>query len=499
MVQSFMEYVRNIKNYHEATATLAWDLRTGAPRKGVEKRSEVIGMLSGVAFRMTTSKEMESFLATLSAPDTYAQLDDVVQATVKQMKKDYDLSKKIPPEKYQDFVVLTAHAESVWEEAKDKSDFSLFAPYLEKIVSYTKEFIEYWGYTSNKYDTLLDQYEPGMTVQKLDQLFSKLRQKAVPLLQTINNAAHKPDTRPLTTEFSPQKQRNFSVFILKQMGYDFAAGRLDESVHPFETALNLGDVRITTKFNPHDFRTAIFGTIHEGGHALYEQNINPKFVGTPLCEGTSMGIHESQSRFWENIIGRSKSFWKCYYKKLQETFPASFTNVSLDDFYEAINHVEASLIRIEADELTYNLHIMIRYEIEKGLINDEIKVADLPQIWNKKMKEYLGVIPADNAEGVLQDVHWAGGSFGYFPSYSLGNIYAAQFEHTMKKEIPNMYASIEDGNLLPIKEWLNKKIHQYGKSLEPAEILQRVTGEEINPDYLIAYLENKYKEIYRLT
>jgi carboxypeptidase Taq len=498
MVKSFMEYVRNIKNYHEAAAVLAWDLRTGAPRKGVEKRSEVIGMLSGSAFRMTTSKEMASFLDELGAPETFAKLDEVVQATVKQMKKDFDLSKKIPPEKYQEFVVLTAHAESIWEDAKAKSDFSLFAPFLEKIVDYTKEFIEYWGYSANKYDTLLDQYEPGMTVQKLDQIFSKLRQKAVPLLQAITNASHKPDTRPLTREFNPKLQRDFGVFILQQMGYDFDAGRLDESVHPFETALNLGDVRITTKFNPNDFRTAIFGTIHEGGHALYEQNINPKFAGTPLCEGTSMGIHESQSRFWENIIGRSKSFWKCYYNKLQETFPESLKNIHLDDFYEAINHVEASLIRIEADELTYNLHIMIRYEIEKGLINDEIKVADLPRVWNEKMREYLGIAPGNNAEGVLQDVHWAGGSFGYFPSYSLGNIYAAQFEQAMRKDMPDMYKSIEAGNLLPINEWLNNKIHQYGKSLEPAEILLKVTGEEINPDYLTAYLEKKYNEIYRL-
>ncbi|CAK4814168.1 unnamed protein product [Aphanomyces euteiches] len=282
------------------------------------------------------------------------------------------------------------------------------------------------------------------------------------------------------------------------MGYDFDAGRLDETVHPFATGLNPGDVRITTRYLEDDVVSALFGTIHEGGHALYEQNISADLIGTNLCTGTSMGIHESQSRFWENMIGRSSSFWGRYYADLQKTFPGQFDDVSVEAFYKAINEVKPSLIRIEADELTYNLHIMIRYEIEKALFNETITAAELPQFWNEKYKEYLGVEPSNNEEGVLQDVHWSSGAFGYFPSYALGNMYAAQIRHTLQQRMPNFEELVKQGNLLPIKEWLVEQIYQYGKSLTPAEIIQQVTGEALNSDYLVAYFEEKYQEIYKL-
>lgn len=491
-----MQYVSKMQNYNEAIATLAWDLRTGAPRKGMEQRSEVIGTLSEEVFRMSTSKEMEEFLSILATSET--PLDPIVQGTIKECKKEFERSKKIPAPLYKEYVITTSKAETIWEEAKEKSDFAMFQPYLEKIVSLTTEFIQHWGYKGSKYNTLLDMYEPGITVEQLDPIFVKLRQSTVPLVASIAESNHQPDISFLTKEFPPHDQREFSLLILKEMGYDFAAGRLDESVHPFATGLNPRDVRITTKYNPDDFRTAIFGTIHEGGHALYEQNIDPKYIGTPLCDGSSMGIHESQSRFWENIVGRSKPFWKKYFTNLTQFFPNQLNGVSLETFYRGINRVEPSLIRIEADELTYNLHIMIRYEIEKGLFDGGLNVADLPQIWNEKMKEYLGVVPTNDADGVLQDVHWAGGSFGYFPSYSLGNIYAAQFTHRLRSVMPEYDQYIQQGNLQPIKNWLTEQIYQYGKSQEPLEILRRVTGEEINPSYLIHYLENKYKDIYGL-
>jgi carboxypeptidase Taq len=497
-IKDFMNYVKQIKNYHEAVSTLSWDLRTGAPRKGVEQRSEVIGTLSQEAFKMSISKQMEEFLDRLTATDQHG-LDPIVQATVRECKKEFDRSKKIPAELFKEYVILTSKAESVWEEAREKSDFPMFKPYLEKIVSLTKEFISYWGFNGVRYNTLLDMYEPGITVDQLDQIFTQIRKSTVPLVAAIARAPHQPDTSFLTKEYPSLKQREFSLFILQEMGYDFSAGRLDESVHPFATGLNPGDVRITTRFNPHDFRTAIFGSIHEGGHALYEQNIDPKYIGTPLCEGTSMGIHESQSRFWENIVGRSRSFWNRYYPNLTEYFPKQLNGISLDTFYRAVNHVEPSLIRVEADELTYNLHIMIRYELEKGLFDGGLEVADLPQVWNDKMRDYLGVVPTNDADGVLQDVHWAGGSFGYFPSYSLGNVYAAQFNHCIRKALPEFDQYVESGNLLPIKNWLTELIYQYGKSLEPMDILRKVTGEEINPTYLTAYLEEKYNSIYNLS
>jgi carboxypeptidase Taq len=374
----------------------------------------------------------------------------------------------------------------------------LFQPYLEKIIAANLEFIELWGYKDNKYDTLLDMYEPGMTVAKLDEVFGALRKKLVPLVASIQASSNQPETKFLHQIFTKEQQKKFSLFILQQMGYDFEAGRLDETVHPFATGLNPGDVRITTRYLEDDVVSALFGTIHEGGHALYEQNISTELIGTNLCTGTSMGIHESQSRFWENMIGRSLSFWNRYYADLQKMFPGQFDDVSVEDFYKAINEVKPSLIRIEADELTYNLHIMIRYEIEKALFNETITAADLPEFWNEKYKEYLGVEPSTDEEGVLQDVHWSSGAFGYFPSYALGNMYAAQIRNTLLQRMPHFEEHVKQGELLPIKAYLVEQIYQYGKSLTPSEIIKQVTGEALNSDYLVAYFEEKYKDIYQL-
>ncbi|MVQ38953.1 carboxypeptidase M32 [Paenibacillus anseongensis] len=495
-LESFKAYVRKMKQYEEAIALIYWDMRTGAPKKGIGTRSEVVGELSTEVFRMSTSDEMGEYVAFFTQPAELEQLDAISRKMVEECKKEYDRSKKIPAEKYQAYVVLTSQAESAWEDAKHNSDWDSFQPYLEKIVATTQEFIELWGYEGHKYNTLLDMYEPGMTVEKLDEVFGALREKAVPLLQRIQASPNQPDRSFLDQQFEISKQKQFSLSILKQMQYDFEAGRLDETVHPFATALNPGDVRITTRYLPNDITSALFGTIHEGGHALYEQNISDDLVGTNLCTGTSMGIHESQSRFWENVIGRSKAFWDRYYGELQTTFSPQIDQVDVDTFYKAINHIEPSLIRIEADELTYNLHIMIRYELEKGLFNGTIAVADLPAAWNAKYEEYLGVTPANDGEGVLQDVHWSGGSFGYFPSYALGNMYAAQFTQTLRKELPAFESLIAEGNLAPIKEWLTEKVYKHGKLLTPNEIIRQVTGEELNPEYLVQYLEEKYKSVY---
>ncbi|MDD9267773.1 carboxypeptidase M32 [Paenibacillus sp. GCM10023248] len=495
-LESFKAYVRKMKQYEEAIALIYWDMRTGAPKKGIETRSEVVGELSTEVFRMSTSDEMGDYLSFFTQPEELEKLDAISRKMVLECKKEYDRSKKIPAEKYQAYVVLTSQAESAWEDAKHNSDWASFQPYLEKIVATTQEFIELWGYEGHKYNTLLDMYEPGMTVEKLDEVFGALREKAVPLLQRIQASPNQPDRSFLDQQFEIAKQKQYSLSILKQMQYDFEAGRLDETVHPFATALNPGDVRITTRYLLNDITSALFGTIHEGGHALYEQNISKDLVGTNLCTGTSMGIHESQSRFWENVIGRSKPFWDRYYGELQSTFSPQIDNVDVDTFFKAINHIEPSLIRIEADELTYNLHIMIRYELEKGLFNGTIAVADLPQAWNAKYEEYLGVVPANDGEGVLQDVHWSGGAFGYFPSYALGNMYAAQFTHTLRKELPAFESLIAEGNLGPIKDWLTDKVYKHGKLLTPNEIVRDVTGEDLNPDYLVQYLEEKYQAVY---
>lgn len=497
-LEQFYAYLKKMESYEEAIGLIYWDMRTGAPRKGLDVRSETVGMLSGEHFRLLVSDEMGQFLQELSSPSVFGSLAQKDRRTVEECRDAYERSRKIPPKMHEEYVVLTSQAETVWEEAKEKADFALFQPYLEKIVDYTRKFIELWGWEGHKYNTLLHDYEPGMTVEKLDEVFGVLRDKAVPLLKAITESAHQPDTSFLKQTFDKEKQKKFSLFILKQMGYDFEAGRLDETVHPFATGLNPGDVRITTRYLEDDVNSALFGTIHEGGHALYEQNISMELLGTPLCDGASMGIHESQSRFWENVIGRSMPFWKRYFPDLQLNYPGQFDAVEAQAFYRATNEVKPSLIRIEADELTYNLHIMVRYELEKALINGDLSVAELPQAWNEKYREYLGIEPSHDGEGVLQDVHWAGGAFGYFPSYALGNMYAAQFTHTLRKEMPDFDAKIEAGELLPIKDWLSDKIYQYGKLLTPNEIVQEVTGEALNPNYLIDYLTEKYSEIYKL-
>ncbi|AZV63789.1 carboxypeptidase M32 [Peribacillus frigoritolerans] len=494
--KEFKEYVKKISAYNEALALIFWDLRTGAPKKGVEQRSEVIGVLSSEVFNMSTSKEMESFIAELSMGKV--SLSETTNKMVQECKKDFERNKKIPANEYKEFVILQSRSESAWEEAREKADFSLFQPYLEQIVAYTRRFVEYWGYEGTKYNTLLDMYEPGMTVDVLDSVFSELRSRIVPLVKQIATSEHRPETGFLYKKFPKEKQHQLNLEILKQLGYDFKAGRLDETVHPFEIRINRGDVRVTTRYDENDFRGAIFGTIHECGHAIYEQNIANELTGTLLDSGTSMGIHESQSLFFENFIGRNHSFWKNKFSLLKEYAPEQFNDVTLNEFYRGINESKPSFIRIEADELTYPLHIMIRYELEKALFNGELEVKDLPEVWNEKYKDYLGIVPENDAMGVLQDVHWADGSFGYFPSYALGYMYAAQIKQAMLKDLPDFDGLLEAGDIAPIREWLNEKIHKYGKTKKPLEILKETTGEGLNVQYLIKYLEDKYKEVYKI-
>ncbi|MFV8829947.1 carboxypeptidase M32 [Alkalihalobacterium sp. APHAB7] len=492
--KDFLEYVKKMENFSEARSLMFWDLRTGAPRKGVEQRSEVIGTLSTEIFNMSTSDQMKEYIEALSESEV---VSEITRKTVEECKKNYDRNKKIPEKEFKEYVILESKSEAVWEQAKAKSDFAMFQPYLEKIVETKKRFLDYWGYEGHKYNTLLDDYEPGITVDILDEVFGNLRKELVPLVQAVKDSSQQPKTDFLFEHFPKEKQRQLSLEILNNLGYDFESGRLDETVHPFAISLNPNDVRVTTKYDEKDFRTAIFGTIHECGHAVYEQNISRDLIGTPLCDGTSMGIHESQSLFFENMIGRHPSFWKVNYPLLQKHSNGQFDNVSLEDFYRAINVAGPSLIRIEADEMTYALHVIVRYEIEKGLFSDEIEVKDLPQIWNDKMEEYLGVRPTNDAEGVLQDVHWSGGAFGYFPSYALGYIYSAQMKAAMDKDLPNYGELLAENNIQPIKEWLTNNVHQYGKMKKPVEILKDITGEGINSSYLVNYLRKKYGEIYQ--
>ncbi|MFP4015394.1 MAG: carboxypeptidase M32 [Halanaerobiales bacterium] len=495
---NFKDYVKKIEYYNNAIALLHWDLSTKIPEKGIKERSNLIALLSSESFRLTTSDKMESFIDYFVKEENNNKLDSIMRGVVRETKKNYDRFKKIPEEKYRDYVQLTSEAQSIWEKAKNNDDFTLFQPYLEKIIKYNIEFTELWGYDDNRYNALLDNYEPGMTVKKLDNIFTELRKSIVSLLSRIEDSNTKPVNKLSGRQFDIRKQEKICKKLLEEIGFDFSSGRLDESEHPFTIDITAGDVRLTTHYYPENLSSALFSSLHEGGHGLYEQNINEELIGTPLCTGTSMGIHESQSRFWENIIGRSYRFWNHYFSELKELFPEELKDISLDDFHSSINLIKPSLIRIEADELTYNLHIIIRYEIEKALINEELAVSELPEVWNKKMEEYLGIVPDNNKEGVLQDVHWSSGLIGYFPSYTLGNIYAAQFYYTIKKEIQDFDELVNKGDLGKITEWLKDRIHKHGKLLTPPEIIKNVTGEDSNSKYLIKYLEDKYSAVYNI-
>ncbi|RWZ60310.1 carboxypeptidase M32 [Halobacillus fulvus] len=488
----FKELLREQSSYSEAIGLMAWDMRTKAPVKGMDNRSEVIGVLSQKVHELQTSDEMRSCIDTLKGNVQ----DPILKRAVEEAEETYEKTAKIPTHEYREYVTLQSKAESVWAKAKAENDFESFQPYLEKLVEYNRRFAEYWGYENHRYDALLNNYEPGVTVEVLDQVFPKVRKALTELLSNIQQAPIQPDPSVLEGHFPKEKQAQFSEEILKRMGYDFEAGRLDETIHPFAIGLNRNDVRVTTKYDEQDFRTAVFGTIHEGGHALYEQNISEELSFTPLATGTSMGIHESQSLFWENFIARNEAFWENHYQLFKAYAPDSFQELPLDDFYRAINEVKPSFIRIEADELTYCLHIMVRYELEKALIGGEIEVKDLPRLWNEKMKDYLGIEPRNDAEGVLQDIHWSGGDFGYFPSYALGYMYAAQLSSRMEQDL-DVEAIIRKGDFHQIKEWLTENIHQYGKMKKPLQLLMDVTGEGLNPDKIIEYLTEKYKKIYQ--
>ena len=493
-LKGFKSYLTKIHYLTSSINTLYWDSRVYAPKKGLEFRGQVLGYLSGELYKLQTSQKIKSFIDYF---DPINDLDVVTRAMVDKVKFEFEKTKKIPEDRFTEYNILISNSETAWKEAKDASDFSIFKPYLEKVIAFQKEFLQYWGYKDTKYDTLLDFFEPGVTVKKLDVVFDDMKNAIIELLNKIKKSNVKIDKSILSKKIDIQKQDDFSKEVLRKMGFDFDAGRVDLTEHPFTVEFCNKDVRITTNYFEDNFITGLLSNVHEGGHAIYEQDIPDDLEGTSLNTGVSMGIHESQSRFYENLIGRSKSFWTYFYPILQEKFP-EYKNIDFNEFYKAVNNVETSLIRTDADELTYGLHVIIRYEIEKLLINGEINIDDLPEIWNEKYKEYLGVDPKNDSEGILQDIHWAGGSFGYFPSYALGNLYGAQFLNKMKKDIPNLDELIEKGDLSNIHEWLKENIHKYGSIYKPTELIKRVTGEELSSKYFIEYLNNKYKEIYNL-
>lgn len=490
-INKFREMIKEKKIIDSMLALLQWDLETQAPKGGYKLISEMIGELSLKSYNLTTSKEFLEMLKELKKNEE--KLDDIIKREIELLEEEVEKIKVIPSEEYKMYSELTAKAQGIWEIARENNDFESFAPILEQIFNFNRKFIEYRGIKEDVYSEILNDYEKGMNVKKLDNFFAELKKEIVPLLKEVNK--NKRDfQKKVKFEVSEYNQKLFSKEILEYIGFDLERGVLSESAHPFTLTVNKDDVRLTTRYLKDFPFSSVFSTIHEGGHGIYEQGVDEILKDTILSDGASMGIHESQSRFYENIIGRSKEFWFGILEKSKFKY-SELSKLKLEEVYKGINEVSPSLIRVEADELTYSLHIMIRYELEKGILSGEYLVKDLPRVWNEKMYEYLGVVPSTDSEGVLQDVHWSCGLIGYFPSYALGNVYSLQILNAMKKDI-NIEGTLERGELKRIKEWLREKVHRYGKLKTPKEIMVSVTGEELNPEYYIEYLKEKYKNIY---
>ncbi|MGL4868075.1 MAG: carboxypeptidase M32 [Cetobacterium sp.] len=490
-IQKFRSMIKEKKNIESMLAILQWDLETRAPKGGYKLISELIGDLSLKSYNLTTSDEFLNIVSALK--ESQYDLGDVIKKELEILEEEIEKTIVIPAEEYRAYSELTARAQGIWEKAREENDFEQFAPTLEEIFNYNIKFIEYRNKDIDIYSQILNDYEKGMNVQKLDSFFENLKKEIVPLLKEVDSK-RRDFGKKLAFNIRKDEQEKFSLEILKYIGFNLERGVLAESAHPFTLIVNKNDVRLTTRYFETLPFSSVFSTIHEGGHGIYEQGISDDLEWTILADGSSMGIHESQSRFYENVIGRSREFWYGFLDKSKNKYE-ELNKLSLDEIYKGVNEVLPSLIRVEADELTYSLHIMVRYEIEKGLLNGEYKVKDLPKIWNEKMKEYLGVVPTNNQDGVLQDVHWSCGLIGYFPSYALGNVYSIQILNAMKKEM-NVQGALERGELSKIRKWLEEKIHKHGKLKSPKEIMLSVTGEELNPVYYIEYLKEKYRKIY---
>lgn len=498
--EEFKELSKSIKTYSSILSLLHWDQETYMPPGGITARSEQLALLSGHIHEMKTSKKHQDLLGKLvhlpSGKPKQKGLSQVERVNLREWHKDYLRDTKLPASFVKTFSQTTSEASQIWQTAKKTNNFKLFAPFLEKIIRLNREKASIYGFEEHPYDALLETYEPSMTCGKVKSLFADLRKNLIRLLDQILGAKQI-DDQFLKGHFDKNKQMELGHSLLGCLPLEPDYTRLDLSAHPFSMALHPHDSRITTRILQSGFMSNLFSVMHEAGHAMYECDLPTEHWGTPLAEAVSCGVHESQSRWWETLIGRSLPFWKCYYPLVKDTFSARLKNVSLDHFYRAINRVSPSMIRVEADEVTYCLHIILRFEIEMALITGDLQVSDLPYAWNEKMKELLSITPKNDSEGCLQDVHWAFGDFGYFPSYALGNIFAAQFFTAFAKQHPDWKERVEKGDLAFIRDFLKVNIHSHGRQYYGDELVRRVTGKPVSEMAYCQYLKQKYSEIYR--
>lgn len=494
-VKKLLDHWGEFEDITRATSVLEWDQETYLPKEGAPARGTHIATLAGIAHERISSKK---FRKALRSAEKHPGLSSKEKAMVREARREHRRASKIPAALVQE----VARAESLglerWKEAYRTSRWREFAKQLAVLTRLKRRVADAVGYSSVPYDALLDVYEPGATVAQLDPLLGELKEQTVPIVQKIARSKRRPKSSILTKKYPQAAQLAFGEKVVEAMGFDFQRGRIDLSTHPFCSGFDPSDVRLTTRVHERDLRGCLFGLIHEAGHGLYEQGIDTKLVRTPLGHPVSLGIHESQSRLWENCIGRSLPFWRHFLPKLKRAFPEQLKGVKLADFHFAVNDVTPSFIRVEADEITYNLHVILRYEIEKGLMDGTIRAQDLPAVWNAKMKELLGVVPTRDSDGVLQDIHWAMGLFGYFPTYSLGTLYAAQLYRRARKDIPKLDEKIAKGTMTPLRDWLQKRIHRPGRTYSAAELIRRATGKPPSPEAFLEYVNAKYGELYGL-
>lgn len=497
------EQVAQISDILNAISVLTWDARTQMPPSGAETRGQQLATLSSLAQERLTGYSLKDALA--RAEREVSAENAVQQRALQHVREAVDLYERIPPALTAELARLKTVSQSVWEEARRRADFSLFAPYLGRMVALNRQLAEAVGYSEHPYDALLAQYEPGLTTGKLNRLFADLKAGILPLLDAVRSSNREPRWDFLTRDFPEGEQRAFNLHLAELVGYDLSRGRLDTSAHPFEISFTRQDVRITTRYDRHFLPMSLFGTLHEVGHALYEQGVAPEltrsaltsdFLGLYAVGGASYGTHESQSRLWENLVGRSRTFWEQHFSELQSTFPEQLQGVDVETFYRSVNRVAPSLIRVEADEVTYNLHIMLRAELETALLEGTLAVADLPEAWNAKMEDYLGLTPPDDATGVLQDIHWSAGLFGSFPTYTVGNVMASQFFEAAKVQVPDLTHALAGGDYAPLRAWLTENVYRHGRTYSPKELLERATGQDLSVEPYLRYLNEKYSDLY---
>ncbi|MBV9280677.1 MAG: carboxypeptidase M32 [Chloroflexi bacterium] len=488
----------DVHNLERASAVLTWDQHTYMPPAGAAARGEQMATLSRLAHEIFTDPRTGELLAASAREVADLPPDGDDARLVRLARRQYDRAVKVPPALVSEMRKHAAVANPIWVRARQENDFASFEPCLGKTVQLSREMAEHLGYEDSVYDALLQEFEPGMKTSQVRAIFDALKPDLVELVAAISERLDLVDDSVLHQPFDEAGQEAFGRMVVERFGYDFSRGRQDRTVHPFEITFSRNDVRITTRFEPDFLSPALFGTLHEGGHGMYEQGVGESLDGTMLGRGTSLGFHESQSRLWENVVGRSRPLWQHFYPHLQRAFPGQLGDTDLETFYKAINKVQPSFVRVEADEVTYNLHIMLRFEMEIDMLEGRFPVSEAPAVWNQKMDDYLGIRPPTDSLGILQDIHWSGGMLGYFSTYSLGNITSVQLYDRAVQEVPDIPEQIARGRFEGLHGWLTDRIYRHGSKFEPNELIQRVTGEPLQSRSYLAYLRRKYGEIYEL-